>query len=158
MKTLSEVINALEKCTDYEAECEGCPYKDENEGGLECEMRNLEEVLGYLKEYRDSKAWLELEKKNYAEAIRNCDKAEAKYTLMVLDFNRNEPLTWDELKQMFHKPVWIETKTKSTWCIINDFDDECVNVIHTSHKGAKCSHFAKHLMGDTWQAYRKERG
>ena len=53
MKTLDQVISALERCTDYEAECEGCPYKDDNEGGLECEMKNLDEVLHYLKEYRE---------------------------------------------------------------------------------------------------------
>ena len=52
MKSLDAVIRALEMCTDWEAECKNCPYHDDNEGGLECEMRNLEEVLHYLKEYR----------------------------------------------------------------------------------------------------------
>ena len=52
MKTLDEVITALEKCTDYEAECEGCPYREDNTGGLECVMRNLDDVLHYLKEYQ----------------------------------------------------------------------------------------------------------
>lgn len=55
MKTLSDVIKALEMCTDYEGTCDDCPYHDDNEGGLECEMRNLEEVLYYLKEYHSLK-------------------------------------------------------------------------------------------------------
>lgn len=53
MKSLDEVILALERCTNYESECKGCPYYDENTGGLECEMRNLEEVLHFLKEYKE---------------------------------------------------------------------------------------------------------
>lgn len=53
MKTLSDVIKTLEKCTDYEGTCDDCPYHDDNEGGLECEMRNLKEVLYYLKEYQE---------------------------------------------------------------------------------------------------------
>ena len=61
MKSLNAVIRALEKCTDWEAECEGCPYHDDNKGGLECEMRNLEEVLDYLKEYRDRQTDLDKE-------------------------------------------------------------------------------------------------
>lgn len=58
MKTLEEVVSALERCTDYEAECEGCPYRDDNKGGLECEMRNLDEVLYYLKQYQDARTIL----------------------------------------------------------------------------------------------------
>lgn len=53
MKTLDEVIDALERCTDFDAECKGCPYENDNTGGLECEMRNLEEVLYYLKNYKE---------------------------------------------------------------------------------------------------------
>ena len=66
------------------------------------------------------------------------------------------PLTWDELKQMFHQPVWIMTENKSGWNIISGIDDKTMSVIHTSHRGPKESTFTKVTIGKTWQAYRKE--
>jgi len=143
MKTLDEVIDCMERCSKPHFDCNGCPYEDEEaECGCLPEERDAD-VLHYLKHLQE-----------YYEMSETHDYSRLK--------PYNPPLTWDELKQMFHKPVWIETKTKKTWVIINDFDgltpnNENVNVIHTSHNGAKCSHFAKHLMGQTWQAYRKEK-
>ena len=128
MKTLDEVI-------------ETAPY-------VGTEWTN--DALHYLKEYRDHM-------KNEIIELQE----EVKKQKEMIEF-LEKPLTWDKLKQMFHKPIWIETKTKKGWVIINNFEavtpsSENMNVIHTSHRGAKYSHFARHLMGQTWQAYRKER-
>lgn len=145
MKTIDEVIKALEWCIDdSHDDCDGCPY-DTGEV-TDCHDRNVD-ALHYLREYKEYTDTM-CALPDYCEYIHSAD---------------NPPLDWDELKQMFHKPVWIETKTKKVWVIINNFEavtpnSENVNVIHTSHRGAKCSHFARHLMGQTWQAYRKERG
>lgn len=181
MKPLNDVIDVLDGCflkSRKEWCIENCPYLQNDE--QTCRRDVLNDALHYLKELRDmTDIPMEyFENGGTWQKLRNtsqitCPKCHSEFLILddpdgdhqqllkcqalLQDFYRNDPLDWSELKQMFHKPVWIETKAKSTWCIINNFDDECVNVIHTSHKGAKCSHFAKHLMGDTWQAYRKER-
>jgi hypothetical protein len=71
----------------------------------------------------------------------------------------NPPLTWDELRQMEGKPVWVEyddhfpgrkgTKFKEWEVIDVIFDDRLVA------KGEWDYH--KNEMGHVWQAYRKER-
>ena len=148
MKTLNEVIKAVHHCgllssfdDTYEYDG-GCPY----EVCSKCEQKRMlgKDIVRYLEAYCDDKDDLTALRAYWAEQ------------------QANPALTWEDLKQMFHKPVWLETKTKKGWVIINDFEavtpnSENVNVIHTSHKGAKCSHFQKHLMGRTWQAYKKER-
>ena len=155
MKTLDEVIRAVHHCglltgfDDYYEYDGGCPYADCSA----CEKKRMlgKDVIKYLNEYRKQMT----DPDGDHQQLLKCQS-------LLQELYRNEPLTWNELKQMFHKPVWLETKTKKGWVIINDFEavtpnSENVNVIHTSHKGAKNSHFQKHLMGETWQAYRKER-
>ena len=73
MKTLDEVIKALEYClnpVDNFGNCNAeCPYIHC------CDPSNhdvTEDALHYLKEYR-------MDKENFAEAIHNCGLAESKY-------------------------------------------------------------------------------
>ena len=104
MKTLDEVIKFVsERKENFSVNgCFDCHYcGDDCINGCV-----VEDTLHYLKNYRDTKEWLELEKKNYAEAVKNCERTESKYTKLVLDMNRNDPLTWDKLEM--GKPVWIE--------------------------------------------------
>ena len=146
MKTLDEVIKALE--TD--------PVPMAYTARLSVHEDIMTDALHYLQTYRADKEWLELEKRNYAEGVANCEKAEAKYTQMILDANRNEPLTWDALRQMEGKPVWVEgTIILSHWQIIDWVDDD--KMICGDKLGIRVSLF-KNVMGITWQAYRKERG
>ena len=177
MKTLDEVIHALEKCTDYDAECEGCPYRDDNKGGLECVMKNLEEVLHYLKEYRAGKDDLERTKKMCFEFVGTkmieaekqgrtlaCPNCGDEFIILP---ERNDPLDWETLKQMEGKPVWMEEfypvmedETGATedegyynkhWDIIRKvYPKQIAFYVQgmTNHK---------EWIGKTWQAYRKER-
>ena len=82
----------------------------------------------------------------------------AVFRLKELDIGTlNNPLTWDELKTMEGKPVWVEGMVlKSAWYLILEFDvDEdmmfCV--------GRYYERIPLHgdRMGTYWQAYRKER-
>ena len=90
MRTLDELINALEICGHDESA--KCPYFD-TEHWCCCEdhMRSISplknDALQWLKGYRGH---IELDK------LR--DKCEAE----------NPPLTWDELRQMEGNPVWME--------------------------------------------------
>jgi len=85
MRTLDEVIKAFEWClNDDNDECDECPYNTEHE--TDCHERNVD-ALHYLKEYRTT---------------------QTAYIKAMADIEDNPPLTWDELRQMEGKPVWIE--------------------------------------------------
>ena len=99
------------------------------------------DALHYLKEYREK----------HDEILR------MEEALGYCEIMANQPLTWEELKQMFHSPVWIETTAKKGWNIIVSIDSADMQVIHTAHRGPKLSGFSKADLGKTWQAYRKER-
>ena len=142
MKTLDEVINALEICGHDESP--KCPYFD-TEHWCCCEdhMRGISplknDALQWLKGY---KGHIELDK------LR--DKCEAE----------NDPLTWQELKQMEGKPVWVEAESLSVgvspywkdWNIIKSFTNDEFMYCNDGYE------WAKETQGRMWQAYRKERG
>lgn len=50
MKTLDEVIKALELCLDNKIKCNHCPYHEEG-----CPESRKADALHYLKAYRDDK-------------------------------------------------------------------------------------------------------
>lgn len=107
----------------------------------------LADALHYLKEYRNCGACA------YADSYLRCTKE-----------YRNDPLTWDELRQMEGKPVWVEpfgAKALHTpgWGLVG-------NTSFTTWEGVQCCAIVKVGMtyalpvaeyGKTWQAYRKER-
>ena len=138
MKTLDELINIFEKACDLERRCEDCSgclghdYGCPNDGA-----DAVPDALHYLKELRhilDNTVWVEStkEEKGY-------------WKLPTLPETGNDPLTWDELKQMEGKPVWIEGSfiTEGPHWII-------VGPSHL-YNGKIIGY------GKTWQAYRKER-
>ena len=169
MKTLDEVINALEKCTAYDAECEGCPYQEDNEGGLECEMRNLEEVLHYLKEYR---VVTDICHKHgiasvWGQVLPDVEKTDWDKRLNFDNAYDNPPLTWSELRQMEGKPVWVEEYLPVMEDEVGVTEDEgeynkhwdIVKKVYRKQitfyvQGMSNS---KDWQGIAWQAYRKER-
>lgn len=72
----------------------------------------------------------------------------------------NPPLTWDELKDMEGKPVWVEylrdgATYDAEWCIVKDIDD---NLLHdTEGYGYGRANKYGDGYGIGWQAYRRER-
>lgn len=81
----------------------------------------------------------------------------------TLDKLDNKPLTWNELKQMEGKPVWVEWisgcwKGSKKWILSHGCDD--LMMVFTALDVAKVSydgHLRKISLGKTWQAYRKEK-
>ena len=70
---------------------------------------------------------------------------------------RNNPLTWDELKQMEGKPVWVEDAFENgEWYIIERVTWSGLMITHD--RWGDESEFKVKDIGDVWQAYRKERG
>lgn len=135
MKTLDEVI-------------ETAPY-------IGTEWTN--DALYYLKEYRSEKAMWESDRKGYLNWIEQYKEAREKHQQAVIELKKNPPLTWDELKAMTGKPVWIELLRNGHWKgwdVIAGFDDDDFGDAMVTVHGDDY-YFAD--LGKTWQAYRKER-
>lgn len=162
MKTLDEVIDAMERCSiPHYFDCKGCPYEDDDaEVGCRSDDRDAD-ALHYLKEYRK---YAKVVDERYAEIEKKQSDAYWMWVNKTAELERNDPLTWGELKSMEGKPVWVELKRKETevgrkaWGL-NDgtyvdafgYDIVTVKVLHDLW------HLSKAQLGKTWQAYRKER-
>ena len=133
MKTLDEVIEALEICSQIDAECEKCPYKSTAKGW--CEEKDRD-ALHYLKAYKDDKDDLTAHRAYWKEQ------------------HENNALTWDELQKMKGKAVWIETDNAKFWTVVDNFRTICNQECLCCSKGYMSQ--STHARGD-WQAYRKER-
>ena len=150
MKTLDEVIKALEICGHDESP--KCPYFD-TEHWCCCEdhMRSIypskNDALHYLKEYREKLNILEVRMAEYKRGFEQ----------LGVEWSRikdNPPLTWDELKQMEDD---TGTKFYRGLAIVLDFKVFNGNYLHYV-----CDNYSETCVyvediGKTWNAYRKER-
>ena len=135
----------------------------------QCKMRHVyltedagawfADALHYLKKYRE-------EDKELGRALNDACNAEAEYNRLVEDLERNDPLTWDELKTMEGKPVWVEEIEDDKilfgqWDIISGFsyseNFDLINYENPIIDFYKSGNRTKFGLGKTWQAYRKER-
>lgn len=144
MKTLDEVIKAYECCDHGEPDsrCEDCPY---NGIGACCAERETD-ALHYLKT-------IETTENLYHDAVNKLSKWEDE------DWkDRCLPLTWDELKQMEGKPIWMEftyhnpEETYRYWTIVKYFDNDEGGAKMITGTGV----YHKCAIDTDWQAYRKE--
>ena len=133
MKTLKEVITVLDGCflkSRKEWCIENCPYLQNDE--QMCRRDVLNDALHYLKEYQTT---------------------QMSYIKATADLEDNPPLTWEELRTMTGKPVWIEQEITKKWyrgwVIVKAAAD---NAIITEPRL-----FYADGYGKTWLAYRKER-
>ena len=133
MKTLDEVIKALENVAlaDSDGESEGYFLAVDS--------------LHYLKEFKRISARLE------KIALGNITE-----TLEKLD---NPALTWEELKTMEGKPVWIEFineegERHDERCLVESSNNLICEILRCQKTwwGLR-----KITLGKTWKAYRKER-
>ena len=144
MKTLNEVIKAAHHCGlisgfDYSYEYDGgCPYEDCSV----CEQKRMlgKDVIRYLEAYKEDRNDLTALRAYWAEQ------------------QENKPLTWQELKQMEGKPVWVEVDGKwwgRFWAFVEIANDTYVNFYQKGQEYPE--DLWKRDIGKTWQAYRKER-
>lgn len=138
---------------------------------IECHMKNYcaadydEPCLHYLKEYRRKRDELERTKKALFEFVGEkmveaekqgqtffCPNCGDEFILLP---EVNDPLSWDELRQMEGKPVWVEEPSffGKRWVIISGMNDEAVFGTSIGSQVFYC----KENQGTQWQAYRKER-
>lgn len=155
MRTLDEVIKAVEE----DLECANVSYPE-----TFYDYDNHKDALYYLKEYRSDMQMYAANQKHWedelAQKIKDFGDAKERYIarLKELDIGTlNEPLTWDELKTMEGKPVWIvPEEEKGYWFVIEFFNNNPYyggdRVIFTNDVVLnRCN------LGKTWQAYRKEK-
>lgn len=142
MKTLDEVI-------------ETAPY-------VGTEWTN--DALHYLKEYRSEKAMWESDRKGYLNWIEQYKEAREKHQQAVIELKKNPPLTWDELRQMEGKPVWIELlnhgiwddpshRVDSEWWVIGEVRKDDIILATYLDEMELC----EEDIGVLWKAYQKER-
>lgn len=117
MKTLDEVIKAMEMCTtcpEDDEMCPGCPYADE-QGNPQCVGQDKDDALQYLKWYKEL-----------------ADDSEA-----FAEWKENPPLTWDDLCKlhMIGEPVW-NSHTRM-WMLIIDSASDGTWVDLVNHAGGK---------------------
>ena len=150
MRTLDEVIKAVEE----DLECAEVSYPESF-----YDYDNHKDALYYLREYKNTD-------ENYKKAIAHVTEVIDHYEKMVADYLsvNNPPLTWDELRQMEGKPVWIwlsprikNTPGSGRWEIIYKFNPIGGNKNLFEMEMESRSRFKRKYQGDLWQAYRKEK-
>lgn len=152
MKTLDEVIKALELCTgDYDCVGYECPYRQE---GTCCD------IVAVPKMQADALHYLRLFQKHVERVRGQLDALKEEY-------RPNDPLTWDELRTMEGKPVWVELweATDSdfvqyrwgngAWYIVKEFALGALAEYCQLTPNRRT--WIKQSYGEEWQAYRKER-
>lgn len=122
-------------------------------------------TLYYLKEYKANQEFIknQLERLDqaidrYQEAVKACEAAENKYKQLLGDEAslkqvHRKMLTWDELRTMKGKPVWIERKSYAEWVLITDVLQDIWYVDSYGYT----MHVNRYNLGKTWKAYRKEK-
>lgn len=118
------------------------------------EMSIEKKMLHYLKEYKNTD-------ENYKKAIAHVTEVIDHYEKMVADYLsvNNPALTWDELKLMEGKPLWVEEyyyngqKKSAGWWLVDTQDDEQI-VLRDQAGNPWYAYFIS--MGTDWKAYRKE--
>lgn len=137
MKTLDEVIDKLEKA--------------------DLTWSNIKNNLNY-EDFRDALFYLKEYKTNQEDPDGDHQQLE-KAQKLLWEFYQNDPLTWQDLKGMEGKPVWVEwTKTEeSYWCFVGEwFDADEMRIYHIGRDDADYIHKTIYTP-DIVQAYRKER-
>ena len=167
MRTLDEVIKGFECCK--EVGCGECPYKIlfDDDSHVPCDQfEKDDDALQWLKGY---KVHIELDKLRdkygvTSQKLRNtsqitCPKCHSEFVILP---DANNPLTWDELKSMEGKPVWIENKHFSHykfWGLISVIRHRQGHdyLVIKIPKNTNLHLYDERYLNDGWQAYKKER-
>lgn len=129
-------------------------------------MKTLDEVINELEDeglFADALHYLKEYKANREDPDGDHQQLK-KCRALLQDFYRNDPLSWDELKQMEGKPVWVEVLDDTGdhykwrgdgWYIVKDFSQGYYGGY--CHLEPNYRTWTEKTYSDLWQAYRKER-
>lgn len=144
MKALNEVIKAMEYCKNHGWTCKECQYQNED-------ICYEDDALYYLKT-------IETTENLYHNAVNELSKRKNENWK-----DRYLPLTWDELKQMRGKPVWIEyvdDKKQTGWALIAKNPERPMfgkPKLFTFVREDGKFYLTISGYGKRWQAYKKEK-
>ena len=110
-------------------------------------MRTIDEVIFFLKDRQKTENWDICD--DAIQYLRDLKELIKMWNDKLDREQANDPLTWDELRQMEGKPVWIANDGIYCWEIIQGVYDDGVSFGH--------SFYDKHSFGKEWFAYRKEK-
>ena len=115
-------------------------------------MKTLDEVIKNLEDGTEHLSVMLISRETWTDALQWLKGYKAHIELDKLRDKceaENEPLTWDELKSMEGKPVWIEPCKE--WMLITEIETE-PHIWLLSLDGLDYD-----MSLHEWQAYRKER-
>ena len=138
MMSLEEIIKALTKC---DGNCGGgCEFSSAYGCNVMFVLKG--DILHHLKDYRQTIKYLEVQH-DHVEQL--CEY-----------FKNNPPLTWNELKDMEGKPIWVEQHHGDTkgWLLILR---KCDDVVTCTTKHGNSFYLYKANYGEKWKAYRREK-
>ena len=127
MKSFDEVIKALSICGRH-PDCEGCPYENTS---YPTEIGNTcKDIMHY----------------------------DALYYMQnrIDEYQKTNPLTWDELRMMEGRPIWIEKSQDDEikgWLLVLRTN---ADVVTCTTKYGNNFYLYKSLYGEKWKAYKKE--
>lgn len=139
---------------------------------LEYKSKRYDEMCETIqKQGQEREDRLQAEIARYLEAVKNCELAENKYKKLaeeasqnLVNTSQNEPLTWDELREMEGKPVWVEIIGRtipldSAWGIATGGSYHTWQGVESWRLVRPGAEYSLPVAdyGKTWQAYRKER-
>lgn len=114
-------------------------------------MKTLDEVITGMTELILSGKTADV-KSTVTDALHYLKHLQEYYEMSREHHEPNPPLTWDELKAMEGKPVWVVVDGKERWHIIREVSSEHL-ILESMLPLHRC--WMNHP--DGWQAYRKER-
>lgn len=155
MKSLQEVIKAKECCANDSEDCEHCPYVDIHDTRLICCEKRYDDEQFYLKQYAENAENIFRMKIDLQKKIERFQNAYIMLIHELANLEDNPPLSWDELRLLKGKPVWVECKYYRQWAIIGEINDDYEIIKFYGFR--LYAPEDKSTMGDDWQAYRKER-
>lgn len=116
-------------------------------------MKTLDEVIAELE---DEKVFADA--LHYLREYQRYQNTPSRIGHMAM-CDENEPLTWDELKGMEGKPVWVEQmesgKAYGKWLLVQT--PPCLDDVYMVSRYRERILLYESEMGKIWYAYRKER-
>ena len=101
----------------------------------------ISDAVSYLRDYKDLLIVVHKLKNDFDELTRHY-------------IDENPPLTWDELKEMEGKPVWVEHKLFKGWRLVGwQANEHLMNLVGSYSEQVP---LFEDDCGVLWQAYRKE--
>ena len=92
-------------------------------------MKTLDEVIDYLEGKQACGEWPGIG--DALHYLKEYHRLQTAYIKAMADIEDNPPLSWDELKQMVGKPIWVELGLlQPRWYLIKEFHGEQMILIN----------------------------